>query len=286
MGYSDSDGHRTILDAAKDHLPRVDFDFMRPDEDGLLGVSIPEGSRFDLMDLERFAEAPRRIRAAPRFESMGSFAAYVEAFDAGQARVFASLERRMVVAEIDYHADAFAVSESKGPSWRTHQAEFPVRYDPCFDEWFKRHGTEFPQKDFGWWLEDRAADVIEPAGADVIEAARNFETKRDVKIRSVQNLDTGTISLGYEEEDKPSGSLVLPRQFLVRLPVFYGGRTVDFDVKLYYRFTTGEGLKFRIRIMRLAELLDREFEAEMDRLKELLPDSMPLHRGVVPAASA
>lgn len=285
MDHSDSDGHRTILDAAKDHLPRVDFQQIQPDVEGFLGVSIPEGSRFDLMDLERFRTEPHRIRAAPTFEDMASFADYITAFDHGAARVFASLERRMVVAEIDYHDATPLPALGAEPSWRTHKAEYPVRFDPRFEEWSKRHDAEIGQKDFGWWLEDRAADVVTPDGADVIEAARNFETKRDVTFKAVQNIDAGTMSMAYEEEDRPSGSLTVPRALMVRLPIFYGGREVDFDAKLYYRLNRERGLMFKLRIVRLAELLDREFEAEMERLKALLPASMPLHRGVVPPAS-
>ncbi|MDF2234840.1 DUF2303 family protein [Albimonas sp. CAU 1670] len=266
---------RTLLDAAREHLPKAELQTVAaPDE--ALAIITPEGATVRFEDLEKFRAQPKRVRADVVHETPSSFVAYVKDFaDAGRTRVMASLEKREVVAHIDWHGPG-----AGGASWATHRATWPATLTPAFAGWHDVHDKPMGQREFAEFLQDRCFDAIEPEAADLMEVAQNFDVIRDVKFKSAVNLSTGERQFKFEETDQTKGAVTCPKLIRLRTPVFTGCDPVEWAARLAYNIGEGGKLTFRVQIIRLEELLDAEFDRLVDSVAVDLPD-MPIHRGRV-----
>lgn len=267
---------RTLIDAAVEHLPRVETTNLAPL--GLprsLLICTPDGSSARIEDLEKYADAPSRVRQNVSFETPNSFVQYVKAFtQPGATRVFAHLGAdRKVVALIDYHGEGAAATAS----WVSHKAVYPAVFSPAFAAWAEVHDTMIPQKEFADFLEDRAEDAVQPSPADLMEVALKFEAVRDVEFQSAVNLASGERQFKYQEKDSVAGAIAIPKALVLRTPIFYGTDPVEWRVSFGYRLGK-DGLAFRVKIHRFKEILDMEFGRLTDAIAVDLP-GIPVHRG-------
>lgn len=265
---------RTILDAAVQHIPQAQFLIVPGNETfGPLGVTTDTShSKAEVESVERFQLEPLRIRQSPTFETAEAFAAYVNDFSKDSSRAFASLADRKIVARIDYHTP-------DTPSWSTHHATFPATFDASFDAWMSIAGNPMGQRAFAEFLEDRAEDAVIPDPASLMEVAANFQAVRNVDFKTAINLSTGERQFRYEEKDSPAGAITCPKVIRLQTPVFYGTPPVDWAARFSYDISDGK-LQFTVKIHRLNELLDREFEALVASLQAMLI-ATPIHRGKV-----
>lgn len=266
-----SDESRTLIDAAVDHLPepKADLSAVR----GAVTFLKPPGTSIEIIDVEKFGDAPKRVRQDASFETPKAFADYVNDFSGAGTRIFASLANRKVVASIDYHGTAAGEQ-----SWRTHTAIYPASFAPAFAAWHAAHGHPKSQRQFAEFLEDRAEDAVSPEPADLMEVAQRFEAIRTVNFISAQNVSTNERQFRYEEKDAAGGGVACPKAIRLRTPVFSGCEPVEWAVRLAYDISDGK-LSFTVKIHRLQELLDAEFTRLCDGIAVDCP-SIPLHRGV------
>lgn len=277
---------RTLIDAAVEKLPSAKFETI--DAYDHLGIATRHpSSTVDLVDLERFADQPRRIRQTVRFEAAKDFCAYVKAFDAGDARVFASLADLMVRSSIDYHDPA--ATPGTAASWRTHNATYPAVFAAAFAAWHAVHGKPMSQRTFAEFLEDRAEDAVSgqvgfPEPADLMEVAQSFDVNRSVKFVSALNVSTNERKFRFEESDKPAGAIGCPKVIRLFTPVFQGSDPVHWGARLSYDISDGK-LQFTVKIHRLQELLEAEFTRLCDAIAVDLP-GVPIHRGKTTSGNA
>lgn len=267
-----TDEARTILDAAAEHLPKAEIlsDDAYPRIRGL--VHSPN-QRITFEDMERFGDAPARIRQTTTFETPQALISYVGAFGVpASTRIFASLADRKVTALIDYHG-----ASDHAPSWVTHKAVYPAAFAPAFAAWATVHGKDIPQRAFAAFLEDRAEDAVSPDPATLMEVASKFEAIRNVDFRSVVNVATNERQFRYEEKDSVGGGVSAPKAIKLFTPVFQGCDPVEWSVRFAYDIADGK-LTFKVSIHRFDELLDAQFERLLDAIAVGCP-SIPVHRG-------
>ena len=252
-----SDDHRTLIDAAVENIPIARVESVAGYSRIRAVVKHPN-SMVAFEDLERFADAPARIKQIATHETPRSFSAYVNAFGGPSTRIFASLADMKVVAAIDYHS----ISEA---SWATHKATYPAVFAPAFAAWHAVNEKPMPQKRFAEFLEDRA------------EVAARFEAVRNVDFKSAINISTGERQFRYEEKDSPAGAVACPKIILLQTPVFQGSDPVRWAARLAYDISDGK-LSFTVKIHRLEELLNAEFERLCDAIAVDCP-RFPIHRG-------
>lgn len=263
-----TDETRTLIDAAVEHLPEPKADLSTVP--GAVTFLKPPGTSFEIVDIEKFGDAPRRIRQTATFETPKAFTDYVKDFAGPTTRIFASLAKREVRASVDFHG-------IDTPSWRNHAAVYPALFAPAFAAWHKAHGTPMPQRAFAEFLEDRAEDAVAPEPADLMEVAQRFEAIRTVNFISAQNVSTNERQFRYEEKDAAGGGVACPKVIRLRTPVFSGCEPVEWAVRLAYDISDGK-LSFTVKIHRLQELLDAEFTRLCDGIAVDCP-GIPLHRG-------
>lgn len=205
-------------------------------DDGGSFVVVPDG--FRLADIERFLAAPTRPRGTIKAETPAAFVAYYNRFcEEDASLVFAATESFTVKGIIDWHV----------PGNEAGFGEHRVVYEaPRSDEWkiwTGADGSAMSQGDFSRFIEDNVKDIREPAGADVLEVARQLEVKKRVEFASAMRLSDGQREFTYNETVDGStrrGKMKVPEEFTLGIPVFIGGELYEVTARLRYRIAGGQ----------------------------------------------
>lgn len=268
---------RTIIDAFAERAGQAELTEIDGIEHLVAAIRHP-GSTVELLDIEKHLPTPRRVRQQVRLDTPKSFAEYVNAFQVdGQTRIFADVEKRLVVARIDWHEPSDASGEDATPSWATHSATMTAAYSDPFGAWLEIDGRWLAQREFAEFLEDRAGDAVAPDPADLMEVASRFEAVRKAEFTSVVNVHTNERQFKYQEQDAPGGAIACPKVIRLRTPIFYGCEPTDWGVRFAYDIDGGK-LKFKAAIHRRRDLIDVEFQRLCDAIAVDCP-SVPVHRG-------
>ncbi len=235
----------------------TEVDRFNLDEDGehVVIATVPEGRT--LHDLTSKIEAlrltPRRHKGIARVTRLDAFIALTNRFkDGGTALFCDDSSAPSLVAVLDYSQAA----ADGGPRYGEHR----VVYDfPLSEEWraWAQDLQHLSQQQLAAFLEDRLADVVDPAGTDVDELkalglktatgaelltlSRGLTVRVDAKVASATNLQTGEGMLSYEESHAGADGapLRVPGGFIIAIPVFAHGARYKLPVRLRYRVKGG-----------------------------------------------
>lgn len=216
----------------------------------------------DITDIIRNAQpAPDRIRATPTLHTVGSFCAYVRRFAGGGTLLFGDQSDNTVVAVLDYH-------EPGAPSWATHEAVLTLKASKEWQAWIGNNGKALDQAAFAEFLEDHAADVIEPTAAALQDTITNLELRRDVQFKSAVNLQDGTCRFLYEETERSvEGQITVPRTLTLALRCFEGQDPWQVTARLRYRMERGT-LRFSYHLDRPERIAENAFSAVCKQIEQ------------------
>lgn len=211
-------------------------------------VLVPDHTRVE--DLEKFKDAPRRIRQRVRAETLESFAAYIAKFKEPSSVLFASVGAACIArCVLDYHESRDGGDHN--PRWGEHAVNFSPPNSVEWNAWVTAHDKEWQQADFARFLRARQMDVTEPDGATLLEVARDLLASKNLVFRSGVSLKDGSVQFQYEEEVKAGrGQLVVPEAFMIQVPFHRGGPLIPVKVWLSYAIKE-RGLTFRYEIENL-----------------------------------
>lgn len=204
------------------------------------------------------------------FNEPDSMVEYIERFKLDGAMVVADLGQRRFRAFLDYHearsGDGMTYPVTKH---NKHAATLLTPYDDDYAAWKAILGKEVPQAEFGVWLEDMLHTVCQPdedipAGvrglvdpADLLDMLNTISIQRNIEVKSAVNNRDGTIRLRYEEED--ASDVELPREVLLRMPVFAGTAPILLLAKLRFNVKPGGAVVFKWAIPGLPNIERFEF---------------------------
>ena len=190
------------------------------------------------------------IRQAVKLDDEASFAAYINAFKTPRSRLFVSVAQHSMIALLDYHAAAEADEPGK-PDYLDHRAGYEMPVSEEWRRWNAIDGKPMAQMAFAEFLEENLADIVEPAGASVLEVALQLQSKKKVQFDTGVRLQDGTTQLTYREELESSGkgNLKVPADFTIAIPVFFGGDRYKIKAFLRYRIDEGK-LAFHVVLHR------------------------------------
>jgi uncharacterized protein YfdQ (DUF2303 family) len=200
-------------------------------------VITPEGWKLQYPEIPAF---PSRIAQQVTMHNAGSFSAYVKEFAEESTAIFFDEDKRTFTAILDYHLGGNGHEDAEAPRWCDHVATFVARTSPEWDAWIGRNMKAFGQVEFAEFLEDNLIDVIEPAGADLLEITRTLEAKKDVAYSSAIRLQNGSVRINYDEVIKgtantQAGVIEIPEQFTLQMEVIRGGSQYRFPARFKYR---------------------------------------------------
>lgn len=202
-------------------------------------VIVPEGAKSLVFGLERFRPQPLRKQGAVTLHTGASLAAYVnEHKELGGTRLYADVYSRTIVGVLNGHAVA-----SPDAGWGDHSARMQLRHTPEWEAWAALNGKLVGQVEFAEHVEDRLDDIVEPAGADLLELAKTFEAKTNISFRQATVLESGERQLEYVENIDAragtQGKMTIPKEFVLGIAPFEGTQPYKVVARLRYRI--GEG---------------------------------------------
>jgi uncharacterized protein YfdQ (DUF2303 family) len=190
-------------------------------------------------DLEKFGDAPYRIRANKEFVDIPSFAEYMDKFSGENTLLFGSLGGKSVTANIDYHGKG-------APSWASHTAVLKSLVTAEWKALTAANGKWIKQQEFAEWLTEWNHIVVEPESAALAEIALNLEGSIDGKFAARINLSNGSRVMTFQE-DVNTGNVRVPTKIHVACAPFWHSPIVDVCVQLQIRINEGKPI-FRVVI--------------------------------------
>lgn len=195
---------------------------------------VPEG--YAIEDLERFFDSPARARATVTAKTAETFAAYVNRFKSEGSAIFADQEKFALVGIIDYHQPGL-------PAFREHWVAYAAPRSLEWQTWRGKNGEKMEQAAFAQFIEDNVVDIRAPAGAEVLEVARGLQAKKAVEFASAIRLADGAQQFTYNETidgTTSKGTMKVPEEFTLGIPVFFGGVVYGVVARLRYRISQGK----------------------------------------------
>ena len=186
------------------------------------------------------------VKQVVAFHDAGSLIHYVNRFkhDGVKTTIFADYTAPKIVAIIDYH-------DGGVPDYLHHRAEFVPPWSEQWARWRAIDGKPMSQTDFAEFIEENMVDVVAPEGAVFLDLVTGLMAKKKVSFESGIRLQDGSNQLTYAEdiEARGKGNMVVPSDFSIGLPVFFGGDSYRVRCLLRYRINDGT-LTFIIKINR------------------------------------
>lgn len=253
-----------------------------------VGVVMPNGGNvpfalcpkeYTLQNLAPFLfnehnERPERIKQTVTVLDPPSFVEYYKRFADPESRIFAYEPERKVTAVLDYHESATG-NDSEGtatPRWGQHKVVLNLRQSEEWGTWTGSNNKQMTQDQFAEFLEQNSIDIAEPDPAHMREVASDMKATVDVDFGSAGNRANGQVRFKYTETMKASvgsGSLAIPEQFVVGLPVFVGGPRITIQALLRFRIKE-QKLVLWYTLIRAEECLRKAFLAAREEISDAL----------------
>lgn len=232
-------------------------------------VVVPNDHKIE--PLENLQAAPRRIRETVNTTTVESFIAYVSKHKTGLAAIFANEEQRRLSAVLDYHGDANL------PSWCTHNANYTAKLSREAIAWLGMDGKGQEQIAFAEFLEEHIADVVEPAGADLLERALKLQFIQKAVFGSAVRLQSGEFQLQWSEENQ-KGTVELPEKIAIGIPIFHNGKAYKVEARLRYRLSEGK-VTFTYKLIEPQRAIEHAFAEVVKQVVDGVGNGVPLYFG-------
>lgn len=220
-------------DAIKELLARGGMSLQpMPHPAGGSAILVPHG--YALEHLEPKDVLPEFVKAAPTFSEVESFISYVNEYKGSGTKIFGDIHSNRLSAIIDFHLKDKAARLA-------HIATFTAQLSDEWKPWEIMHGRQMTQVEFAEFIEEHARTVSVPDAATLLEIVQTLESKTDVTFQSKINRSNGTQTLVFQEntDAKGAGSVPVPQELMLAVPVYRGGAT--YQIKVYLRCQTSTG---------------------------------------------
>lgn len=223
----------------------------------------------------RYLPHPVRKTGNYQVTQVGSFVDYLARHGGDQTEVTVTTANQSVTAVIDSH----------GPEFAGHEEHSLLMQFPKSEQWNVWHGSNgrsMKQRDFAEFIEDNLVDIIEPAGADMLEIVSSLSATTRATFHSAHRLSDGSTELEWTQEvdakagTKKAGKVEIPGSFIIAIPLFRGGSAWKVEARFRYRVSEGT-LSMSYHLQRPTDLLDAAFEREVSVLREEIEGSYPVY---------
>lgn len=233
-----------------------------------------------LIDLEKFAAAPRRIVATKEFNDLRGFIDYVNDFKNKSTVCFAGSQSIKVY--FDYHA-------KDGPQWCEHVAVFNIKLSKRWNIWQDANNKWMKQPVFADFFDTGLNEIIEPTQAEILNLIKNF--RATVKhVFDSEATRGGGQSLNYRKTttggNTTNEEIVLPDYITLALQPFENINVInsrlpeDKQIPAYQlqakiawqaNFDGGDasGLLFKVQILNVENVIDETLETIKNAVVEL-----------------
>ena len=208
-------------------------------------VALPED--LQLYDLDDHLLQPRQIERHLKVTDIATFCSYWDKWSDQHSEIFADIDKRTVRAVFDEHTDGVGEGEQRAANaliepvarWGRHTVSYESPLSREWQAWADNDKSRMDQVEFAEFLEDRIAEVVQPAGADLQEIITNFRLQRDVTFDSAIRLQDGGVQLKYHEQNEPVTDMEMPEELELAVAPFHNGTVYKLRARLRYRLHGG-----------------------------------------------
>lgn len=190
---------------------------------------------------------PRYIHQGVTVQALDSLVEYLNNFKGPNTLLFADIMANSITGVIDYHAKDKAENVA-------HRVTMSLPYSEEWKLWTSIDGKMMGQLEFARFLEENHPDIAQPNAAELIEMARDLHAARNIKFTKVVRTDSDNENFTAEDTTtlgsrSTGNSVELPRQFTVRIPVYFGEEAIDMSA--FLRWKVGDdGMTLGIKLWR------------------------------------
>ena len=223
-------------------------------------------------------DKPSHIAQGVVLETEGSLTQYVRDFKVDGTRLFAEIAANTIVAIIDYHEGRTSGVEDLGGEHSTsaddegradftdHRATLKLPFSEQWATWTGADGILMDQLAFARFIHENQHDVADPSGADLLDLVKDLRGSRTKKFTGDLNLNASGTSFEYEDRAAVSAkdTLTIPDTFVLRIPVYFGGKPVEVFAQLRHDVNDGGALKLGFKLLRRETVRQEAFQAVVD----------------------
>jgi uncharacterized protein YfdQ (DUF2303 family) len=239
--------------------------------DGRLLIALPSSSGgYHLQDesdpLRPMAKPPHIVQTVT-LQTLESLVEYGKRFRQADTILFADIDANAIRAVIDYHGPA-------APDRVQHKANLQLPFSAEWKTWTGVHGQLVDQLSFARFLEENSADIVAPAGADLLEVCRDLHAIRTVDFRKAVRTQTDNESFEYsdntETKSRSTGeSVEVPSKFQLSIPVYFGEAPVSIFAFLRWKVSEGK-LELGVQLHRAEHVRQAVFKQIVIGAAELI----------------
>lgn len=197
---------------------------------------LPEGMTREDVTLPNAVAAvlPDHITQGVTLQTVDSLVEYVTKFKGADTILFADLDANSITAVIDYHG-------IDQPNHVKHKATLTLRHSVEWLAWMGINKKLMDQLAFARFIEENAADVVAPSGADLLEVCRDIQAVRKADFKKVVRTQSGTERFAYSEETSAvSGDVEVPTKFILNVPVYFNEALTELAAFLRFQLSDGD----------------------------------------------
>lgn len=238
--------------ACQPHLANIGRRNNNPDAGGAFVHSVPRGWEREVIDIERYEDAPYAPRGTVRVHNSDGFVLAFNRrrtiFDAlsaddeptgagrGPHAVYADEDAMALVAILNDHYEDQA-------GWRDDRIALELRRRPEWEEWKAKDGSMFTQEEFAAFIEDHLAEIVRPEAAVMLDIAQTFQADIEGGFKQATRLQSGAVQFRYEEtigaKAGTGGTIDIPEELGLEVVPFFGGPKYGLTAR--FRFTLRAG---------------------------------------------
>lgn len=232
-----------------------------PTPDGRMFLVVPEGfGEREISDPNGLiATKPLYVKGKATLQTKDSLVDYVKRYAGAETVLFADIGQNRITAVIDYHVPI--AGGGVHAERAAHRAELTLFHSEEWNLWKGVSNVLKPQLEFARFVEENAADVTAPSGAELLEAARDLQAHRKVNFTKAVRTSSDNENFEYtdETEAKTRGGLELPSRFQLGLSVYFGEPITE--VYAFLRWKLEEGaLLLGVKLHRVEHIRQAVFK--------------------------
>lgn len=232
-------------------------------------VALPDGWALHEPPRE---DMPAHTQALVELRDTASFVRYVNDHKADRSRIYATLEPARFLAVLDDFHTSEATADADDQiaaqaDWREFRVQFTVPPSREWTLWTGKDRKPMTQLDFARHIEDNLPDVVEPDGAALLEMALRFEASSAGSFVATQRMQDGSHDLQWRADNNASGSVRLPAEIALSIPVFENESPSMQHARLRYRVKEGV-LSLWYELIRPHKTLEAAFRDAWARISD------------------
>ncbi len=240
--------------------------------------------------LDEYLTAPERRTGTATVTQLNSFIDHVNRFKDQDSALFANnnMQSPSLTAVLNYHR----ATSTGAPQYGDHKTHYAFPLSKEWKHWLASNGKSFSQADFAAFIEDRIGDVMAPVDGEketdtklkelssllggnfagpaaIMTLSRGLQINETSNVKSATNLNTGEVSIIYENEHKDvnGGPVKVPNMFFIAIPIFVAGEIYRIAVRLRYRVKSGQ-ISWSYDLYRIEHVFEDAFEGACNKAQK------------------